>query len=369
MCHDPRSTCCLKCWSCSSHSALSWSSHACTATIDSRDAAGTPAAERPRADARRRSLPPAAARAGAGSWRAPTSPPPRRARPHGGRRAPSNSTTRRRVGSASATKSRVDIGSTLARHEAIVNRSVNDCQPGAVRTGARSALGKRTTPSGREPKPEMPNPQHAILTNLAKYQWYTHFSRTDGADLGVIKQAMRDVRALGGQTGVTVPVNVCLLFGPTLLADMTDDVPNDFQPYPGLPVVRRQGGQGHAGRVAAVDPLRREGPVLGGAVPVPQRGRRPHERGPRDADVHLPQQPRPHRLHRRHRQPGAGAPARPGDRPRRPAGRRRCVLHRAALGPRPQLLRGSVASPIRRTCSAARRPTPSDSTSRSRRRI
>ena len=27
----------------------------------------------------------------------------------------------------------------------------------------------------------MPNPQHAILTDLAKYQWYTHFSRTEGA--------------------------------------------------------------------------------------------------------------------------------------------------------------------------------------------
>ncbi len=79
----------------------------------------------------------------------------------------------------------------------------------------------------------MPNPQHAILTNLAKYQWYTHFSRTDGADLDVIKQAMREVRGLGAQVGVTTPVNVCLLFGPTLLADMTDDIPNDFQPYPG----------------------------------------------------------------------------------------------------------------------------------------
>ena len=36
----------------------------------------------------------------------------------------------------------------------------------------------------------MANPQHAILTNLTKYQWYTHFSRTDGADLGVIKKAL-----------------------------------------------------------------------------------------------------------------------------------------------------------------------------------
>ena len=79
----------------------------------------------------------------------------------------------------------------------------------------------------------MPNPQHAILTDLAKYQWYTHLSRTDGADLGVIKKAMRDVRAAGAEVGVTTPVNVCLLFGPTLLADLTDDVPADFQPYPG----------------------------------------------------------------------------------------------------------------------------------------
>ena len=79
----------------------------------------------------------------------------------------------------------------------------------------------------------MPNPQHAILTNLTKYQWYTHFSRTDGADLGVIKQALHDTRAAGAQAGVTTPVNLCLLFGPTLLADLTDDMPEDFQPYPG----------------------------------------------------------------------------------------------------------------------------------------
>lgn len=79
----------------------------------------------------------------------------------------------------------------------------------------------------------MANPQHAILTNLTKYQWYTHLSRTDDADLGVIKRALRDVRAAGAQTGVTTAINVCLLFGPTLLADPTDDIPEDFQPYPG----------------------------------------------------------------------------------------------------------------------------------------
>jgi putative iron-dependent peroxidase len=79
----------------------------------------------------------------------------------------------------------------------------------------------------------MPNPQHAILTDLTKYQWYTHLSRTEGADLGVIKQALRELRAAGSDVGVTVPVNGCVLFGPTLLADLTGDVPNDFQPYPG----------------------------------------------------------------------------------------------------------------------------------------
>jgi deferrochelatase/peroxidase EfeB len=79
----------------------------------------------------------------------------------------------------------------------------------------------------------MPNPQHAILTNLEKYQWYTHFSRTEGADLGVIKQALKTARAAGGEVGVTTAINVCLLFGPTLLADLTDDMPDDFQPYPG----------------------------------------------------------------------------------------------------------------------------------------
>ena len=26
----------------------------------------------------------------------------------------------------------------------------------------------------------MPNPQHAILTDLTKSQWYTHMSRTEG---------------------------------------------------------------------------------------------------------------------------------------------------------------------------------------------
>ena len=48
----------------------------------------------------------------------------------------------------------------------------------------------------------MANPQHAILTNLNKYQWYTHLSRTDGADLGVIKSALADLRARRDDLGL-----------------------------------------------------------------------------------------------------------------------------------------------------------------------
>jgi len=79
----------------------------------------------------------------------------------------------------------------------------------------------------------MPSPQHAILTNLTKYQWYTHLSRTEGADLGVIKEAIKAARAAGRDVGVATPINVCILLGPTLLADLTDDIPEDFQKYPG----------------------------------------------------------------------------------------------------------------------------------------
>ena len=35
----------------------------------------------------------------------------------------------------------------------------------------------------------MATPQPAILANLTEHQWYVHLSRTEGADLGVIKKA------------------------------------------------------------------------------------------------------------------------------------------------------------------------------------
>jgi putative iron-dependent peroxidase len=75
----------------------------------------------------------------------------------------------------------------------------------------------------------MATPQRAILTALGEHQWYVHLSRTDGADLSVIKQALKDLQFDAGKLGV----ECCIMFGPTLLADLTNDVPDDFQPYPG----------------------------------------------------------------------------------------------------------------------------------------
>ncbi|MDH4146071.1 MAG: Dyp-type peroxidase, partial [Acidimicrobiia bacterium] len=74
----------------------------------------------------------------------------------------------------------------------------------------------------------MPTPQNAILTSLGEHQWYVHMSRTDNADLGVIKKALAALRTDAASQGV----ECCILFGPTLLADLTSDVPDDFQPYP-----------------------------------------------------------------------------------------------------------------------------------------
>jgi putative iron-dependent peroxidase len=54
-------------------------------------------------------------------------------------------------------------------------------------------------------------------------------SRVKGADLGVIKAALKNLRADCAAQGV----NLGLFFGPTLLADLTDDIPEDFQAYPG----------------------------------------------------------------------------------------------------------------------------------------
>ena len=75
----------------------------------------------------------------------------------------------------------------------------------------------------------MATPQEAILTDLQKYQWYTHMSREDGADLGVIRRALSDCRSDAAAQGV----NLCILLGPTLASDLGIETGDDFQPYPG----------------------------------------------------------------------------------------------------------------------------------------
>ena len=75
----------------------------------------------------------------------------------------------------------------------------------------------------------MATPQRSILTSLGEHQWYVHMSRTDSADLGVIKTALVKLSSDCEHLGV----NLCIMFGPKLLAELTDDVPADFQPYPG----------------------------------------------------------------------------------------------------------------------------------------
>jgi putative iron-dependent peroxidase len=80
----------------------------------------------------------------------------------------------------------------------------------------------------------MPTSQPAILGKLEEHQWYVHLSRVKGADLGVIKAALKQLH--NDYAAAANPIdrlNVGIFFGPTLLAELTDDVPEDFQPYPG----------------------------------------------------------------------------------------------------------------------------------------
>ena len=75
----------------------------------------------------------------------------------------------------------------------------------------------------------MATSQPAILGDLQKYQWYVHMSRTEGADLDVIKAALKAGQADAAAQGV----NLCLLVGPTLAADLGIETDGDFQAYPG----------------------------------------------------------------------------------------------------------------------------------------
>src|SRR5258708_1692955 len=73
----------------------------------------------------------------------------------------------------------------------------------------------------------MATAQTAIFSPMGKTQWYVHLSRTEGADLNVIKSVLRATRQDCADKGV----NLVLGFGPTLLADLTSDMPEDFQPF------------------------------------------------------------------------------------------------------------------------------------------
>jgi putative iron-dependent peroxidase len=64
---------------------------------------------------------------------------------------------------------------------------------------------------------------------MGEHQWYVHLSRVDGADLKVIKSVVQMLRqncALPGRE-----INLVIGLGPTLLKDLTKDIPNDFQPF------------------------------------------------------------------------------------------------------------------------------------------
>ena len=73
----------------------------------------------------------------------------------------------------------------------------------------------------------MATAQPAIFAQMGKNQWYVHLSRAEGADLNHIKSVLRDTRA----DCAAENINLVIGFGPTLLADLTDDMPDDFQPF------------------------------------------------------------------------------------------------------------------------------------------
>jgi putative iron-dependent peroxidase len=74
----------------------------------------------------------------------------------------------------------------------------------------------------------MATPQPTVLDrNMGVHQWYVHLSRNEGADLARIKSVLRKFRDDCAAQGI----KYVLSFGPTLLADMTSDVPNDFQAF------------------------------------------------------------------------------------------------------------------------------------------
>ncbi len=74
---------------------------------------------------------------------------------------------------------------------------------------------------GRIPQEDIDGkPQPGIVATLETHQWYVHLSRTEGADLGVIKAALADLRRACAPEGEVAVVNLGIFFGPTLLAEL-----------------------------------------------------------------------------------------------------------------------------------------------------
>lgn len=74
----------------------------------------------------------------------------------------------------------------------------------------------------------MATPQPAIYDEpMGEHQWYVHLSRTEGADLDVVKGVLRTLR----QDCADQDIHLVVCFGPTLLADLGAEMPDDFQPF------------------------------------------------------------------------------------------------------------------------------------------
>merc|ERR1719171_1517132 len=67
-------------------------------------------------------------------------------------------------------------------------------------------------------------------------------SRVEGADLSTIKSAIKDLRAACAANNVNCAVG----FGPTLIKDLSSDIPQNFTPYPGYKAVDGSGREAKA---------------------------------------------------------------------------------------------------------------------------
>ena len=153
-------------------------------------------------------------------------------------------------------------------------------------------------------------------------------------------------------------MNLCLLFGPGFLAELTDDIPADFQPYPGYESPDGKVAKGTQEELlvwvhsAEKDRLWEAQYNFRNAV-------KGHMAVARETHAWIYR----NSLDLTGFIDGTGNPAargavRPGHRARGRARRGRQLLHRPALGPRPRVLPTACRCRTRRTPSAAAKRTP-----------